>query len=50
MNSIAKDINHLSIREIIERIITITNLYKKMIKVGNINEGIIRISKILDFS
>ncbi len=50
MSSIAKDINHLCIREIIERIITITNLYEKMIRVGNINEGIVRIGKIIDLA
>ena len=50
MNGIAKDINHLSIREVIERIITTINLYEKMISVGNITEGIIRISKIIDLA
>ena len=47
---IANNINHLSIREIIERIITITNLYKKIISVGEVKEGIIRISKIIDLA
>ena len=50
MSTIAKEINHLCIREIIERIITITDLYSKMIKVGNIKEGIIRITKIIDLA
>jgi len=50
MKSIALEINSLSIREIIERIVSVTKLYEKMIKVGNINDGIIRISKILDLT
>ena len=50
MYGIAKELNHLSIREVIERIINTTDIYNKMIEVGNINEGIIRISKTIDLA
>ena len=37
-----------SINELLEDIITTTNMYEKLIEVGNIDESLIRISKLLD--
>ena len=48
--NIVNNINHMSIRNILEEIISITDMYNKMISIGNINEGIIRISKLLDIA
>ncbi len=47
---LSKQINHLSITEILEQIITITNMYEKLITVGDITSSITRISKLIDIS
>ncbi len=47
---ISSNINHLSIRNILEEIVSITNMYEKMITIGGINDGIVRISKLIDIA
>ena len=47
---IATKIPSLSITELLEQIIAKTNMYEKLITVGNIDESIIRISKLIDIA
>ena len=47
---IASDISSLSVTELLEIILTKTNMYEKLITVGNINESMIRISKLIDIA
>lgn len=44
------DINSLTIYEVIEKIIDITNMYEKLITVGDIDNSLIRIQKILEMA
>ena len=47
---IANKINHLSITEVLETIISKTNMYEKLITVSNIDASINRISKLIDIA
>ena len=47
---IADNITHLSITSLLENIITKTNMYEKLITVGNIDSSITRISKLIDIA
>ena len=47
---IASNINHLSITDLLETIITKTNMYEKLITVGEIDTSITRISKLIDIA
>jgi ATP-dependent helicase/nuclease subunit A len=47
---IADNITHLSITELLESIITKTNMYQKLITVGDIDAAILRISKLIDIA
>ena len=48
--SIAEIINYSTISTLLETIINKTNMYERMIKVGNIDASIIRISKLYDIA
>ncbi len=48
--SIANEINHLNTIELFERVINKTNMYEKLITVGDINSAMIRIGKLLDIA
>lgn len=50
LKPIANFLNTLSIEEVILEIIKKTNLYQKLITVGNVKESIIRMEKILELS
>ncbi len=47
---LVKNMNILSTQEIIAEIIKITNYYEALIKVGNMNESIIRLNKIMELA
>mgnify|MGYP002620614246 CR=1 FL=1 len=48
--SLSKEVPHLTITELLEKIISITNMYEKLITVGDINASITRISKLIDIA
>ena len=45
---ISNNLTHLSVNEVLEAIITKTNMYEKLITVGDIDASITRISKLID--
>jgi ATP-dependent helicase/nuclease subunit A len=47
---IANNLSHLSISELLEYIITKTNMYEKLITVGGIDTALIRLSKLIDIA
>ena len=47
---ISNELTHLSISNVLEYIINKTNMYEKMITVGNINSSLIRINKLFDIA
>ena len=47
---LSNEISSTSITTLLERIITKTNMYEKLIKVGNIDSSIIRLSKLFDIA
>ena len=49
-SSLAKELTSTSISTLLEKIIERTNMYEKLIKVGNIDASIIRISKLFDIA
>ena len=50
LSKVAEIINYSTISTLLETIINKTNMYEKMIKVGNIDASIIRISKLYDIA
>lgn len=47
---LSSEISSTSVTTLLEKIITKTNMYEKFIKIGNIDSGMIRISKLFDIA
>lgn len=50
INPISKNLSSTKLTSILERIITSTKIYEKLITIGNIEQSVIRLSKLLDIA